>query len=191
MPADLTVALSDMPDGGGPGQKPSMIDAWFHKHAHALGRFLRRYVRNEHDVEECVQETFLKVWRQEQRGVLRGEPVGYLYRTALNVARDRRRQDVARQTGSHDALDEGRMEDGRPNAETALHWRQTIRQLEDALADLRPSTRRVFLLHHVENLTYPQIAACLGVTTRTVEREMARALDHCVRRVSPFQGEHR
>jgi RNA polymerase sigma factor (sigma-70 family) len=186
MASDLTVTSSGMSDDGGPGRKPSMIDAWFVKHARDLGRFLRRRLANEHDVEECVQETFLKVWRQEQRGVLEGEPVGYLYRTALNVARDRHRQDVARHQASHEALDEQRMEDDRPDAETEVHWRQTVRLLEAALADLRPSTRKVFLLHHVENLSYAQIAERLGVTTRTVEREMARALAHCASRIQPF-----
>jgi DNA-directed RNA polymerase specialized sigma24 family protein len=54
---------------------------------------------------------------------------------------------------------------------------------------LRPSTRTVFLLHHVERLTYAQIARKQGVTTRTVEREMARALSHCAVQMQQFLAE--
>jgi RNA polymerase sigma-70 factor (ECF subfamily) len=64
-----------------------------------------------------------------------------------------------------------------------------MRQLEVALAGLRESTRAVFLLHHVERLTYPEIARRQGVTTRTVEREMARALTHCAGQLQPFLEE--
>ncbi len=64
-----------------------------------------------------------------------------------------------------------------------------MRQLEESLAGLRPSTRQVFLLYHLENLTYPDIARRLAITTRTVEREMARALAHCAERVRPFLAE--
>ena len=62
-----------------------------------------------------------------------------------------------------------------------------MRQLGDGPRGLAlTSTRIVFLLHHVERLTYPEIARRQGVTTRTVEREMARALTHCAERLQPF-----
>lgn len=173
----------------GGGQRRSVVEEWFVSHARDLGRFLRRYVRNEQDVEECVQEAFLKVWRQEQRGELHGETHGYLFKTALNVARDRHRRNQVRQADAHDALHEEIVDGATPDAEASIYWTQGLRQLEEALADLRPSTRTVFLLHHVEQLTYPEIARRLGVTTRTVEREMARALAHCAGLIQPFLSE--
>jgi len=72
------------------------------------------------------------------------------------------------------------------DAEVATHWRKGMHELESALGGLRSSTRTVFLLHHVECLTYPEIARRQGVTTRTVEREMARALSHCAERLQPY-----
>lgn len=186
---DLVVALSSETDGEETPPQKSIVEAWFVKHARDVGRFLRRYVRNEHDIEECVQETFLKVWRQEQQGTLNGETQGYLYKTALNVARDRYRRNVVRYANAHEPLTDEVAEDVSPDAETSLHWSQSLRQLEVALEALRPSTRNVFLMHHVEHLTYPEIALRLGVTTRTVEREMARAVEHCAKHVQPFLEE--
>lgn len=185
MKIDLTIILPSKP-APEDRPRPSVVETWFLKHGHDLGRFLRRYVRNEHDVEECVQETFLKVWRQEQRGTLNGETHGYLFKTALNVARDRHRRNVVRRTDVHDVLNDDAIQSDAPDAESSVHWGQGLRQLEESLQGLKPSTRRVFLLHHVEQLTYPEIASRLGVTTRTIEREMARALTHCMEKIQPF-----
>jgi RNA polymerase sigma factor (sigma-70 family) len=173
----------------GPAATPpvrSRVEGWFLKHSRELGQFLRRYVHTQHDIEDCMQETFLRVWRQEQQGTLADEARGYLFTTALNIARDRHRRNQVRCAGAHDALSDEMIDENGLSAEAAAHWRQGLRQLETALEGLRPSTRAVFLLYHVECLTYPEIARRQGVTTRTIEREMARALNHCAGRLQPF-----
>ena len=167
-------------------RRPSRVEGWFASYYRELGQFLRRYIRTPQDVDDCLQETFLRVWRQEQQGTLKDDARGYLFTTALNVARDRHRRNQVRCAGAHDALDDELVDECEPDAEATAHWRHGIRQLEAALADLRASTRTVFLLHHVERMTYPEIARRQGVTTRTVEREMARALAHCAEHLQPF-----
>ncbi|MEI9987592.1 MAG: sigma factor [Aliidongia sp.] len=59
---------------------------WFASHYRELGQFLRRYVHTPHEVDDCLQETFLRVWRQEQQGTLKDDARGYLFTTALNIA---------------------------------------------------------------------------------------------------------
>lgn len=165
---------------------PSVVAAWFARYRRELGRFLRRHVHDEGEVEDCVQETFLRVWNQEARGLLNSETQGLLFTTALNVARDRHRRRSVRQADGHEPLDEDDAAGEQADTESRLHWQQALRRLEQSLAELRPSTRSVFLLHHLEHLSYAEIAQRLGVTTRTVEREMARALAHCGERLRPF-----
>lgn len=165
---------------------PSIVEKWFTRYRAELGRFLRRHVRDDGDVEDCVQETFLRVWKQEERGVLNGDTQGLLFTTALNVARDRHRRRSVRRADEHDELADEVQVATDPGADTRAYWGQALRELESSLAELRPSTRSVFLLHHLEHLSYVEIAQRLGVTTRTVEREMARALTHCAVRVRPF-----
>jgi RNA polymerase sigma factor (sigma-70 family) len=46
------------------------------------------------DAEELLQEAFLKVWERWNRVRVMDSPVGYLYRTALNASRSRRRRRV-------------------------------------------------------------------------------------------------
>jgi RNA polymerase sigma-70 factor (ECF subfamily) len=166
--------------------RQSRVEGWFQAHYRELGQFLRRYIHTQHEVDDCLQETFLRVWRQEQQGTLKDDARGYLFTTALNIARDRHRRNLARCAGAHDSLSEELIDDSGTDAEAVAHWRHGMRELEIALAGLRHSTRTVFLLHHVERLSYPEIARRQGVTTRTVEREMARALSHCAGALQPF-----
>jgi RNA polymerase sigma-70 factor (ECF subfamily) len=164
----------------------SRVENWFLAHSRELALFLRRYVHSQHDIDDCLQETFLRVWRQEQQGTVKDDARGYLFTTALNIARDRHRRNQVRCAGAHDVLNDELIHEDGTDAEASAHWRQGVHRLELALEGLRPSTRTVFLLHHVEQLTYPEIARRQGVTTRTVEREMARALSHCAERLQPF-----
>lgn len=188
----MKLGLAIMSVGSTDERRPaakSRVENWFLAHAGELGHFLRRYIHTQQDVDDCVQETFLRVWRQEQQGTLKEEARGYLFTTALNVARDRYRRNQVRCANAHDVLNDELIDHKGPGAEATAHWRQGMARLETALAGLRPSTRTVFLLHHVERLTYAQIARKQGVTTRTVEREMARALSHCAVQMQQFLAE--
>ncbi len=57
-----------------------------------------------------------------------------------------------------------------------LAGEQTRALLERAIADLPPDTRTVFMLHRFRDLTYPQIAAVMNLSARTVARKMAEAI---------------
>ncbi|MGB8841131.1 MAG: RNA polymerase sigma factor [Aliidongia sp.] len=185
MKLDLAVIAAERPDLA-EAPRRARVEEWFLSHSRELGQFLRRYIHTQHDVDDCMQETFLRIWRQEQRGGLRDEGRGYLFTTALNIARDRHRHNRVRCASAHDVLSDELIDEIGSDAEAVTHWRQGMHELESALEGLRPSTRTVFLLHHVECLTYPEIARRQGVTTRTVEREMARALSHCAERLQPY-----
>lgn len=149
------------------------------KYEQELRRFLSHYMQNQADVEDCAQETLLNIWRQEQRGLLREEARGYLFTAALNVVRDFWRRDKVRHRKAHVELSEDLDGLRIMSTEKQIAEREAIRLIEAQLDKLKPSTKAVFLLYHVENLTPEQIAARLGVSVRTVEREMARALDFC------------
>ncbi len=57
----------------------------------------------------------------------------------------------------------------------ALDWEQSLAQLKDALMRLPELTRKIFLLSRFDELTYPEIARTLNISTRTVERHMSTA----------------
>jgi RNA polymerase sigma-70 factor (ECF subfamily) len=60
--------------------------------------------------------------------------------------------------------------------------------LKQALLDLPPRHRQVFLLHVTENMSYRTIAKHLGVSTKTVERDLAMVLELCQSRLRTMEG---
>lgn len=163
------------------------IDALYERHGNELRRFLVSRLRNRSDVDDCIQETFFNIWRQEVRGTLREDARGYLFTTAMNVARDICRRGRARKETQQEPLsdytDSIRSTD---DGDRLLSSREGLRLIEAELGNVRPSTRKVFLLHHVMHMSFDEIARHLGVSTRTVEREMARALAHLQTALGPM-----
>jgi hypothetical protein len=56
-------------------------------------------------------------------------------------------------------------------------------QIENSFAELKPKTRDIFLMSRMEGLTYTQIAVRVGLTPSAVEKHMAQAIAHFVRRL--------
>lgn len=153
------------------------LGALFSRYNNELRRFVARLLANKSDVDDCIQETYLSLWRQEVRGNLRDETKGYLFVTARNVAnaiwRKSRRQFNCAELSEYLDLTHN------VESEKSLREREAIRLVGKQIDTLKPTTRVIFLMHHVEGLDFEEIADRLGISSRTVERHMARALDHC------------
>jgi transmembrane sensor len=107
----------------------------------------------------------------------------YLYGVARNLITDRLRQERLRQAAPLDESVAEQIASAAPGADAVLAARQDLRALDAAIGDLPPKCREVFLLHRGEGLSMREIALRLGISERTVEKHIAKALDHCRRRL--------
>lgn len=148
----------------------------FHKYRSSLFRYLTGLVSSPDDAADLVQECYTRLLQQE--GVARLEAVSrtYLFQIATNLARDHFRRRVTRRSHAHFELDAFEIADEGGGPENTIAWNQTIASIKQGIKELSPMTRRVFLLSRFRGKTYPQIAALLGVSTRTVERKMSEAM---------------
>ena len=71
---------------------PVSFEDFFEAENPALFRRLWLITANRAEAEEIAQEAFLKVWERWDRIGSMDDPVGYLYRTAMNVFRQRYRR---------------------------------------------------------------------------------------------------
>ncbi len=121
-----------------------------------------------------MQEVFARAAGSEQRHQL-VNPGGFLRRIAQNLLIDRaRRKKSARATFF--SLCEER--DGATPAaqEWNLEAADLLRLYEAAVDAMPPKTRRVFLMHRVDELSYREIHELLGISIATVEYHMMKAL---------------
>lgn len=128
-----------------------------------------------------MQETFLRVERISHVGAI-DRPDDYLFRIALNVASDRRRSERR-----HLRMDEVdallNIADDAPTAAAVVAGRQDIEILDRALQELPPRMQHVFSAAMVKRQADSEIAAELGVSSRTVEIDLSNALKHCAHRL--------
>ncbi len=166
------------------GKKTTLLDAYLEKRP-ALKRFLVARFRDEAVAEDLLQDLYLKLERVEDASDISN--IGaYLFRMANNVALDHRRQkmrqmardknwvDVSRSDQGGESIDEG------PAADRAIEAKQKLAQVSEALGQLPPQCRKVFVLHKLKGKSHRDISADLGIAVSTVEKHMAKAMKFLV-----------
>ncbi|MEX2615141.1 MAG: RNA polymerase sigma factor [Alphaproteobacteria bacterium] len=166
---------------GASGQNLAVEELYLRHHA-ALRRFLARMLRCEETAAEVAQEAWLRLIRLAP-GRTVDEPRAYLFQVAANAARDR----MARDRTSTSVIDGGPVPEvapcAEPDAETAAIARERLSLLADAVDELTPRCREVFLMSRLDGLTNGEIAARLGISRNMVEKHIIRAMLHCRRRL--------
>lgn len=142
----------------------------------ALRRYFQRKVGAE-EVDDLVQDVFLKMQGRGERAKEHPENIeGYLFRTAANVLVTHFRKRATQGWNRLDPLEDfpDPLDDVSP--ERVLIGRQAVNRVAAALEALPPRARQAFLLHRFEELTYPVIAARMGVSVKAVEALITRAM---------------
>ena len=149
------------------------LDAVYRTHRTSLFHFLRRKAGPE-EAPDLVQEVFARAAGSEQRHRL-VNPGGFLRRIAQNLLIDRARRHKTTPTIFFALREES--DAVTPAAqEWNLEAADLLRLYETAVDAMPPKTRRVFLMHRVDELTYREIHEELGISIATVEYHMMKAL---------------
>jgi RNA polymerase sigma-70 factor (ECF subfamily) len=180
-----------MDGAGGPEHDNALLDAYLSKRED-LVRFLTARLRSASAAEDLVQDLYLRVASLDLAEPI-DNPSAYLYRLASNLMLDRLRSD--RRSGDRDAawLQTRRIEMGgesvadEPSPEQATYGRQRLALAAQAIADLPPKTRRAFELHKLQGLTQEETAQELGVSRKTVEKQISTALQRLLAKLGGAQ----
>jgi RNA polymerase sigma-70 factor (ECF subfamily) len=130
---------------------------------------------------ETLHETFARLDGISNATVVQS-PKDYLFRTAINIGKNRRRAERIRATAAEiDAVLD--VADEAPTPAQAVEAQSEMDALLQVLDELPPRVRQIFEAALIQNLPYSQIADDLGVSLRTVERDVQQAVEHCARRL--------
>jgi RNA polymerase sigma-70 factor, ECF subfamily len=147
----------------------SALERLLAPHAPGLYRLCHGILRNSHETEDAVQETFLRALRALPR--FRGEASfrSWLFRIALNLCLERRRKSRPSVPWDED------LPLTTPGAEQpAERVLQSVR-VAQALAELHPRHRAILLLKEQEGWTVSEIAAAFRCSERRVYHELRMA----------------
>ncbi len=159
------------------------LHSLYKNYARELWAFVQRRVGRD-DAADVVQDTYLRVLQYGDQRRLEN-PRAYLYRVAANVATD---HGIALKAGNErmePEVDFDALAVPSPETEAVIAARHDLQRCLAALDELPPLYRHVFLLNRVDGMTQGEISESLDIPKRTVERYIAKALEHCLARVAP------
>lgn len=161
------------------------------KYQSRVASIISRYVYDSQEVMDLTQETFVKAFRAIDR--FRGDSAFYtwLYRIAVNTAKNFLEARGRRPQGSADVADAENFDDGGrlrdpASPERLLQREQLQKALAEAIAGLPEELRSAFLLREYDGLSYEDIARILECPIGTVRSRIFRARDSVDRHLGPL-----
>jgi RNA polymerase sigma factor (sigma-70 family) len=183
------------PDPRGRPENPSAVLDAFVRHESALKRFILRMLRNPRDVDDIAQEAFLRAYAVEHGRAIE-QPKSFLFRIAKHVALKQLTRKANKLTAYMEDSDVSEVIETASSAEDEVSARQALALHCEAVAELSPQCRQVYLLRKVHGLSHKEIAAHLGIAVSTVEKHLIKGVEQCDRyvreRTAPVtQGQRR
>lgn len=150
-----------------------VIEDAFKSHFQALYRYAYTIIRDELMAEEMVQNVFFKLWKNRETTAINQSMTSYLYRSVYHECLNYLKHLKVRAAWEAHAA---RTMDNINNAADKLKLRELEEKLEEALRDLPEQCRTIFQMSRFEELKYMEIAGRLGISVKTVENQMGKAL---------------
>ena len=158
----------------------------FERHYAAIFRFCARRIGTR-DAADVASEVFVKAFRIRWRfDPDRRDALPWLYGIAINTVGDRLRS-FRRQQRGYLYVESPDVSCAEEEADCRIAAEMVRRSLNRALAGLSSRDRNTLLLYALEDLTYEEVAAVLGIPVGTVGSRLARARDRMRQAIPDLQ----
>jgi RNA polymerase sigma factor (sigma-70 family) len=162
--------------------KEKILQQLYLAHDLELRQFLIRRV-GEQDAADLLQETWLHFLKLADIDAVR-TPRAFLYKIAANIAVDFGRKAQRAANFPIDEQDYDNLPSPLPTPETIVEQIWQFERFTDVLQELPETRRRAFIMNKMEGLTHAEIALQLGISEKSVQRTIIKALNHCIKRLA-------
>ena len=146
----------------------------FKTHFKRLHAYAFTILRDEEEAEEMVQQVFFKLWERNENLSLTGSVSAYLYRAVHNESLNYiKHQKVRSDHKLHVAYS---MKNEVEHPEKKIQAGELEKKIHSALNELPEQCRTIFQMSRFDELKYREIAEKLGISVKTVENQMGKAL---------------
>lgn len=163
------------------------------KYHRRVGRLLTRMVRNQEDIEDVVQETFIKAYRAI--GNFRGDSAFYtwIYRIAINTAKNLlvtqgRRPSTLKEPndGDSETFEDNAALSNIDTPESLYQTKQIGEAVNEAMSALPEELRSAIVMREIDGLSYEEIAAAMDCPIGTVRSRIFRAREAIAVKIKPL-----
>jgi RNA polymerase sigma-70 factor (ECF subfamily) len=155
------------------------FEALFLAYHEPLLRFAHGYLKTRSATEEVVQDVFSNIWEKRVQWEVRDNVRTYLYAATRNGALNRiRRGELERRWAAAvvEAIDAPTVFPRVAHADERVELAELDDAIRRAIDCLPPRCRETFVLSRQHHLSYEQIGVTMGLSVKTVQEQMSRAL---------------
>ncbi|MNR76251.1 putative RNA polymerase sigma factor FecI [compost metagenome] len=163
-----------------PHSQHETLDSLYSEHYGWLYGWLRKKLACPHSAADFAQDTFFRLLTVPFELRTLKTPRAYLTTTATRLLIDEARRRKVEQAYL-ETLALLHEDTHAVSPEQYLETVETLTLIAQMLEDLPEKPRQAFMLSRLENLTYPEIAARLGVSSSMIKQYIAQAMVHCYR----------
>lgn len=165
----------------------------FTKYQRRVSRLVSRFVRSDAEVEDIVQESFIKAYRA--LGSFRGDSAFYtwLYRIAVNTAKNHLVAASKRpisltqfEKNDDDDFEEDHFMSDAATPESELITKQIAETVNKTMDELPADLREAIMLREIEGMSYEDIADSMGCPIGTVRSRIFRAREAISQKIKPM-----
>jgi RNA polymerase sigma-70 factor (ECF subfamily) len=159
------------------------FDAIFRRWYPSLVRAAESLVRSRAVAEELVQDVMLELWKRRETLAEESSPQAYLFQATRNRALNHIRHARIERLGEPHA---SRPEAVDSTAHSLVVEEEMLVAVKKAVDRLPDRCREVFELSRTHGLKYSEIATALGISIKTVEAQMGKALKTLREELAPW-----
>lgn len=143
-----------------------------------LRQFLMRYFVRNQDIDDAVQETFLRVYESSRKQEIR-TPKAFIFKVAENLALSEISRKANQITHYMGDMEELEVIDNKPSMIEHLLNQEKLLNISKAIESLPPQCQKVVVMRKVFGFTHKEIASRLSISVKTVENHLTRGLQRC------------
>ena len=161
----------------------SLISRTFLENSGFLKKFLGRFLSERQDIEDVVQETYLRAYNAEQQSVGANKvieyPKAFLFQIAKNIALTELSKKSRRITDYIEDVELSLVLDSGATTEQELEAQEHINIICEAVTTMPERRQRIYLMRKVHGASHQAIADSFGISISAVEKHLLKAMLTC------------
>ncbi len=148
----------------------------FKKFYNPLCHHAYKYVHSREVAEEIVSDVFMKIWKNRLEIEIHTSYESYLYRCVRNLSLDFLKSKQHNQNCLDQDIETAYHVADFYNPEQSMIYEEFYSKVQSAIEALPPQCRLIFKMSRDDGYTYQEIANNLGLSIKTIETQVGRAL---------------
>ena len=162
------------------------IDILFRRHYSFVCQSVYRILKDGNTAEDIAQEVFFGLWKKRENLNITTSVKGYLKRAAINKSLNFIRDQKIKFDDKEEQLPN--LTSTQSTTQQHLEAEDLQKKIDEAIDSLPEKCRLVFTLSRFEEMSYQEIADHLGISIKTVENQISKALKVLRSILGPFMS---